>query len=577
MEYTFLEPYFKGRKRHAAYRKTVEIYNNLRLHANGEKPDKLLSDYRPSESDEIYNYRMKIYEPVTKEHISQIISSLSKIRRSSDWSIRHVAATDIPAVIRVAETPEKYCEENFPYHGSLSNWAFTVLLKNYLIDPNAVVLMLPTHTSTEAHEYLQPVPVLFNSDQVLELEENELVVLRSKEQCAYRHGNSVRYDGDVFYVADKQMIYRYEQGSAQQGFVLAAEWQHGLERLPAFRVRGAFYEAYDNYMVYESRISPIVPRLNKVVREDSDLDAAKVTHLYPETWEYATQLCDACYDNNSNQSKGYCNKNGTDEMCAKCGGTGRLSTSGPFRKLVVRQPNTNLGETAVPTPPKGYIDKPVEIIKIQDEIIDKNAYKALASINMQFLLQTPLSQSGYAKEIDRDELNNFVYAVAEDLVHILDQCYWFIIHYRYKLVLPDSTERNKLLPRIAVPEKFDILSLRYLLDEIVLAIEKNLHPALLQTMLIEFVSKKFYTTPELRDLLVCSLRLDPMPCVGENEKVLRKQNGGITEIDYIISCNATVFVQRAINEHADFYRWPLDKQFDQLKKYANEVQAANNA
>lgn len=194
---------------------------------------------------------------------------------------------------------------------------------------------------------------------------------------------------------------------------------------------------------------------------------------------------------------------------------------------------------------------------------------------MQFLLQTPLSQSGYAKEIDRDELNNFVYAVAEDLVHILDQCYWFIVHYRYSMVVPLEHERNKLLPRIAVPEKFDILSLRYLLDEIVLAIEKNLHPALLQTMLLEYVSKKFYTNPELRDLLVCSLRLDPMPCVPDGEKVLRKQNGGITETDYIISCNATVFVQRAVTQHPDFYQWPRPQQLETLRDYALQVQQEN--
>lgn len=33
-----LQAYFTGKKKHAAYNKTVEIYDNLRTHANGEKP-----------------------------------------------------------------------------------------------------------------------------------------------------------------------------------------------------------------------------------------------------------------------------------------------------------------------------------------------------------------------------------------------------------------------------------------------------------------------------------------------------------------------------------------------------------
>ena len=570
-----LLPYFTGKKKHAAYHKTVEIYNALRIHANGEKPDKLLNDYRPSESKEIFDYRLKIYEPVTKEHISQIITSLSKIRRSSDWSIKY--GTDIPPVINASETPEQYCEQKFPFFGSLTNWVFSVLLKNYLVDPNAVLLLLPLKTEVEASEYLQPFPIIFNSDQVIEFIDGELAILKSKEKVPYQSGNNTRYDGAVYYVIDNENIYRFEQ--SQKEFVLASEFPHRLGRLPVIRVKGNFFETYDRFVVYESRISPIIPRLNKVVREDSDLDAAKVAHLYPEAWEYATQPCPDCFDAGTGQCTGQVKVNKRLVSCSTCSGTGKVANSGPYKKYVVRPTNQNMGETPVPTPPKGYIHKPVEIVQLQDQIIDKNAYKALASINMQFLLQSPMNQSGYAKEVDRDELNNFVYAVAEDLVRIMDECYWFIINYRYQTIVPQPADRDKLLPEVKVPEKFDILSLSYLEDEITTAIEKKMNPVILQAMLVEFINKKFYNQPALRNMLSCSLQLDPMPCASDEEKVLRKQNGGVTEKDYIISCKLISFITRAVNEYAakqqSFYDLDMKGQLEIIGAYAEEVLKEN--
>lgn len=566
-----LEPYFKGKKRHAAYEKTVDLYNALKLHANGEKPDKLLNDYRPSETDEIRNYRLKIYEPITKEHISQIINSVSKIRRSSDWSIRY-SPDAVPAKISEEETLEQYCENNFPYYGSLTNWVFTVLLKHYLVDANAVVLITPLTTEIEANEFYKPYPIIFNSDQVYELNE-KFAVLKSKEKASYKSGNAMRHDGEVFYVVDEEKIYRWEK--SETGYALVSEFTHQLSKLPVIRVKGTFFDSFDKYIVYESRINSIVPRLNKVVRQDSDLDAAVVTHLYPEPWEFASQPCDSCYDANMGVCTGKVKQGNKTVACKKCSGTGVAPSTGPYKKIVVRAANINMGEQPAPIPPKGYISKPIEIVKMQSDFIDANAYKALASVNMHFLMQTPLNESGYAKEVDRDDLNNFIHAIAEDIVRMMDEIYWFICETRYKIVVPVEAERKAMLPQVTVPEKFDILSLNYMLEEITKAIEKKINPIILQSMLIEFVNKKFYNQPDVRDMLVCSLKLDPLPCKTDDEKALIKQLGGVTETDYIISCKLPNFIQRAVVEQKDFYAKTLEEQSKIMSEYAEEVKLAN--
>lgn len=566
-----LEPYFKGKKKHPAYDKTVELYNALKLHANGEKPDKLLNDYRPSETKEIRDYRLKIYEPVTKENISQIINSVSKIRRSSDWNIKYNPDA-VPKSIAPDETLEQYCENNFPYYGSLTNWVFTVLLKHYLIDANAVILIAPLNTEIEANEFYKPYPIIFNSDQVLELNDR-VAILKSKEKSSYKSGNITRHDGEVFYVVDEEKIYRWEKG--ESSYVMVSEFAHGLSKIPVIRIKGTFFDSFDKYIVYESRINSIVPRLNKVVRQDSDLDAAVVTHLYPEPWEFASQPCDSCFDAATGMSTGKVRDGKRTVACKKCNGTGIAPSTGPYKKIVVRPANVNMGEQPAPIPPKGYINKPVEIVKMQSDFIDANAYKALASINMHFLMQTPLNESGYAKEVDRDDLNNFIYSIAEDLIRIMDEIYWFASEFRYQIVEPNEAKRKAMLPQVTVPEKFDILSLNYLLEEIIKAIEKKINPIILQSMLIEFVTKKFYNQPEVRDMLVCSLKLDPLPCKTDDEKALIKQLGGVTENDYIISCKLPNFIQRAVAEFKDFYTQTLDEQTKIMSKYADGVKKEN--
>ena len=161
----FLRPYFTGNKKHLAYKDSVHLYDELRIHANGEMPFNLIQTRRPSETEEIFEYRRQIYEPVTMEPLSSIIRSLSKIRRSSDWTIKYDRNRVSPSIAD-DETLEQYCEYNFPMHTSVTNWAFSILLKNLLIDPNAVILVSPRNTDVAPNEYLEPYPVIYNSNQV---------------------------------------------------------------------------------------------------------------------------------------------------------------------------------------------------------------------------------------------------------------------------------------------------------------------------------------------------------------------------------------------------------------------------
>lgn len=567
---------FTGQKKSPIYDEAVKQYRALKVHADGECPEDLIFKRRPHESEYVQAYRKEIYKAISKETVGPVIASLGKIRRSTDWSISYDKA-ETPPSIRDGETLYDYCELKFPYYSSVTNWVFSVLLKNYLIDANAMILIAPIADIQADTEYLKPYPIVYNADQVLDYKDGDYAIFLSSQKRVTGKGKG-QAQREQWYVVTNKEIFTYAKVNDKGNIALVETYLHNLGYLPVIPVRGIFKESYDEYNLFESRISTMLPRLDEAVREYSDQQANVVNHMFPERWEFASQNCDACL-NESGISTGKvrvetgtgAKKSYKTENCSKCGGSGSITTAGPYKKFVVKPTNTNLGETPAPIPPFGYVTKDVASIEAVDKRIEFHQYKALCSINMQFLMQTPLNQSGLAKEVDRDELNNFVYNVAEDLVYVMDRVYKVNCDYRYSTQIPNAELRKKMLPAIAVPEKFDILSSTYLADEVKAAKDSKLNGVIVAQLELEYCSKKFYNNPEVKQELECQIELDPMVGATEDEKMLRFQNGGVTKEDYILSCNIVPFVKKAIQKDKGFLSKTYDEKMIIVRGYATEI------
>jgi hypothetical protein len=550
--------YLIGKRRMPVYSEYVSIYDSIRVHANGEYPAKLIEERRPHESEYIYAYRKKLYKPITKRVIGSVIHALGKIRRSSDWSIKYDPTLVNPKTA-ADETLEQYCEKRFPYFNSLTNWVFSILLKEYLVDPNAIVLVAPLSIDIADNEYVKPFPVVINSSSVLEFKD-DLLIVRQKDKAT---------------VADEQLIVEYEM-TGDGSWKLTQEYEHNLGRLPAFKVHSLVSKIEDGYVINHSRIGDMIPELDEAVREYSDQQANIVNYLYPERWEYATQQCPECVNEHGisiGRIKVETEQDGKKTFktvtCKSCGGSGVVAASGPFKKHIIRPHKANLGESEPPIPPFGYVTKDTEIIKVIDERIERHLYNALSAVNMQFLSNVPLNQSGLAKEVDKEELNNFIYTVAEDLVMMMDKIYELINDYRYSVIVPSKAERDKMLPVVAVPERFDVLSSQYLMEEIKRAHDSKLNPLILTALDIDLVNKKFYDNQKLRDELISVYELDPLSLISDEEKMVRLSNGGITKEDYVISCNILQLVRMAMEQDEAFMSRSLSERKEQIRKLAS--------
>ena len=196
---------------------------------------------------------------------------------------------------------------------------------------------------------------------------------------------------------------------------------------------------------------------------------------------------------------------------------------------------------------------------------------------MEFLADRPLNQSGTAKEIDQDELNNFVSGVAEDIVMVLDRIYYFINEYRYNVIIPQREERLKMLPKIPVPERFGLVNSGYMMSEIGTAKNSNVSRTIVKYMELEYVRKKYNAQPEIVKEVEALFDLDPLYGYDQQEKMTMLSNEGITMLDYVVSSNIQQFIQRAIKEDNDFLLLPFDQKKATIDEYAAEIINKNSA
>lgn len=561
-----LQMYFiSGGVYYPLYAESVKLYTELKVHADGIFPKTLIESRRPSESEEILKYRKDIYEPITKLPISKVVNCYSKIRRSPDWMITFPTES-VSTKITEDETLEEYCTENLPGFTSITNWAFDILLPQNLIDANALIAVVPVKPIVN-NEYAEPVPILFNSDQVMFYNEIEkYCILKSRVKVNFQDANNAYQSGDRFYYIDENEIAIYEQTGT--GYAEVFNQINTIAQFPVFKVKSESFMQYDNMHLNRSRLHAMVPFLNKAATGDSDLDGSKIQHLYPLFWYFQNKSCNSCNGTG---------KTPTDDgavECKACSGNGKVKFS-PFAHIQVDP--AGLGNQANPIPPAGYVTRDTAILELQEKSVEKNNYKALAAMNMQFLDQTPLSISGDAKQVDREELNNTVYNTAEDLVYAIDRVIYFINEWRFIYLVPDKKTRQEMLPKIPVPQNYDLLPEDYLMKEVTDARTAKVNPLLIATLEQQLAAKKFYNQPELASNIKLYFDLDPLPGMSVEEKMSLMSNQAITKEDFIISSYMASFIKRAQREDAEFDKKNYDQQMAVLVKYAKEKSAANDA
>ena len=476
------------------------------------------------------------------------MTELGKIRRSPDWSIKHTS--DVNAKIRKGESLEEYCEEDYPLFDSITNWVFEELLKTYCIDPNSLVCVLPINFDKAVTDFYKPVAELIESDRILEFLDTEYVIYKSTEVGSYVDSNGdYKFDASVFYYLDRDVIIRIQQNGNTDNLQYT-EYPNITKSLPVFKIPGIFYKKKGKNKINKSRLSPLVPFLNEATREYSDLQAEVVQHIHSTMWYYSNSPCKKCNGTGQIINKLPGKLPGAPMECTDCRGAGFMQSS-PYKQNIRISPPSNVNSHPVPTPPAGFIQKQTDIVKLQSERVKEHLYDALATINFEYLMQAPLSQSGVAKAYDRDSANNFVHGIAEDLVRVMDRVYGLVNQWRYNQLVAEEDLEGQL-PVITVPEKYDLFNSQIILAQIDQAKRFGVNTMVLNEMLREFTAKYFVGNPDVSKMLDAVIELDPLESYTVDEKIQMVSAGLVKQEDAIISSYIHMFIQLAMTDDPTF-------------------------
>lgn len=553
---------------------SVAIATALQNHTRDEFPESLLDKARPNEEPKYKEYRREVYEPVTKSTVEKVQTTLCKIERAEDWSIQYENPD------KDAKSLQTYCEKEFPFFDTVTNWFFTIGIQRVIDDPNAVIVILPLNLDDPDNELRKPSPVIYPSSSVLDYQEGKLCVILDEMKSGVTQGDKVVMEGNVFHFFDTESYQIATQYGKKEDYTFTVvAYPHNIGYMPAIKTGGKVKEFKNGSLLYESFISSCIPYWNEAIRRYSDHQVNMVIHLHPKQWEMRDTPCKTCNGSGKVQVKVNVPMGTKMEQhsCSSCHGTGMTTAESPFGKIIVNPVKRSASDTTpAVTPPGGYINRDIASIDFLKKEVDDDLKKGLAAINLEFLMKEPEVNSGVAKSYDRQEMNAFFYGIARHVVeNIIKPVYFFVNEWRYAYLTPEK--RDAQLPQINVPTKFDLITAEIASSRLDVAIKGGFDKSLINRLQTEYARKEFGEDCIEARVIEVTYELDPLPNLTIDEKMTVLASNGCTQEDFVLSCKLSGFVVRAMEENESFLELEYAEQMAVLKKYVEEVSKAKAA
>ncbi len=534
---------------HPNYVENVDQASQMGVHIKGDSPTHLLEAYRPNEPKEVRNYRLNIYEPITKTQGKRIVNVLAKIQQSSNYSIK------FPEQKNVSEDDslEQYTTKEYPHFGSITDWAFNVALKQNLLDANSLVVVMPLVIPDDNVTFLKPFTFIYRSDQVLDYGLNYYTLLLDEKNVV----SDVPLN--IWLIVTDNQILKITQVSTSDPSKVEIDilFEFSFGEVPAYFMKGDYREETIPY-AYDSYISGILPTWNKAIRMDSDLDAQYNQHLFLERVEIEVECTAQCQ---MSEELGFNIRlvNGKEVVCNSCNGKGFINGRSPLGVTSVRK-DAFEGENSGEFPGVTYIEKPTDIVELTEKKVADLLSQGFQAINMDIIDKVGENQSGTAKVIDRSELNSFLNKVSDNLFdNIIFNAYKFISLWRFNVV------NEVTFPVINKPTNFNALNEGMLIEEIKTISEAGLDTTQYE---LDLIDKKYPNDKEKQLYNKNVLTLDPLAGRTEEEKVDIRLSGGVTQEQFIISSNIRGFLLDAIEKDEDFLLKSREEKQNKLNELA---------
>lgn len=534
--------------------KARELQEEMRVFVYGDKPKKLLEQFRPNEGIDARRYRLESYEATVNSEYKKVSRIISRIVDSSFFGI---SWKEKPAIVVEGQEPESFFLKKYGKYRSAMRFVREVLLDQMLADPNAALLILP-----EDGDYPEPLPRIYGSDRICAYEMGQFFAALTPEKSKVTSGERTVYEGEVYIVVDTEGIYKvFQTGNKSEN-----KFQEEIiAALPGgvFPVRqlGGDIELDGDDALYKSFIYPAVPHWNKLVRHTSDLDCMFVHSMYPIKIMASSQ-CKVC------SGTGKIKDRNSHELvdCNECHGTGRISAghgTGPLGEYYIDVARTDFK----PAEAVHFAEPPTNTVEACVNREEKFKREAMEALVMHFLQGIGENQSGRAKDMDRSELQGYLKNVSNHFWELIRWIFDTSIELRYSSVVQSSEARKEMVPSINEPVKFDYSGLNDLFEEIKSGSEAGVHPSILKQVSLDIINKRD-GDPERAARLRATVELDPLFGKGSDDVLVAKNEGAISREDMYISYNIDKLLDA---QEPDFFNLSRSEQREVLIEDARKM------
>lgn len=547
---------------HGSYMEQKELCEYTAVHSMLNKfPERLMRNRAPNESEEELKYRKDNFEPITMPYWYRAVSSIN----GRIWSEQNhrITFTD--------EDVKKYFLEDYPITGSIIQYFKSILTPYKINDANAVLALkigeLPTYidesseeeridTTKEPEVCLQ----IYGCERVIIFKPNHHALFLSDEKSEVEYNGKKVMEGIVFLLYDKEAVYKIKQTGKKIDWSFSSElyYEHDLDYLPCWKLKGIPKQDVKDTqedLVYYSYFTPAVPLLNKVLKQDSSLDASISKVAYPIRTYYEDECDEPTCEGGKiphweGEEKSYKN-------CPKCGGTGKGGIRfSPMKDHVLRPPKKTVTdeEVALPFPAIAYVSPDSAILtflkdKIKDEIIE-----AFTFINIDVSKSDNTGdQTAIEVKIDREELFAFLLHFASECFELLEKSMTAITEVRYG-------EQEKPTFEIKPPKTFEIYSADELTVELGEAKKAGVPEIAIREMTKDYMTQRFSQQGEMSQIIDVVFKVDGYATKDTTEIAILKSNNLIALWQAVLHEEIYQFIDQLSGANKDFFEWDLAKQ-----------------
>lgn len=414
----------------------------------------VISTRRPSERDDVMDYRKKAIRLITRSLMLQAIDKLKSIFvKYGAKIIQDEEIKDFTSKKFIIKEEEK----------TLYEFVFDILINEIILDPNGISGVIPEKQGDLLPSQLPDTQQL--TTKVVQIESSEIEHLDSNE-IKFKYDTTKIDDvpKNIYMKIDKENYFLsipIKRGS-DVVYVDELYYNHNLGYIP-FKQNGGYHvkDKEEKCYYYDSFFVGFYDWADLTISEFSDALSTLALTAHPYLILNA-QDCPSCDGHGKDRSG---------KLCKPCNGKGKLNL-GPHTIFYRNSKGLNKVDDKIVE----FVNAPIESVKAHWDVSKEMLKEAK---NALYLIELEYAQSGTAKEYDREGLYSFLANFGTNLLNI----YEMLVQTAHKLENPLSETE----PTLVRPNDWKLKTQEDILNEL-----KDLREGNAPLMILIELTKQLY-------------------------------------------------------------------------------------